>query len=240
MPATRPPFATRQPVLLEVGAAGQLIGWRAAIETVDGDCLVLAGSDAGPLPKEFRRGAHVAVTAITRSGVYTSDAVVVERSPRKVTVDVPHDAEPVQRRRYVRVDAGGLMSCLLLDERTNTFTPFEARVHDIGGGGVALAADVIAPRGAIVVCSLAVPGERPLVTLGRLLEPIHRRRGDPHPAFDDDRHGDYVLRVQFSAMSQGDRERLIRFVFACMRAGHANAEAREQARAGAHDGDHND
>jgi c-di-GMP-binding flagellar brake protein YcgR len=236
MPASRPPFATRQPVLLEVGAAGQLIGWRAAIETVEGDCLVLTGSDAGPVPREFHRGSHVAVTAITRSGVYTSDAVVVERSPHRIIVDVPHDAEPVQRRQYVRVDAAGVMTCLLLDERTNGFTPFTGRVHDIGAGGVALAADVIAPKGAVVVCSLAVPGERPLVTLGRVLEPIHRRRGDSHPAFDSAAHEEYLLRVQFSAMSQGDRERLIRFVFACMRAGHANADA-GGARTGAADGD---
>jgi c-di-GMP-binding flagellar brake protein YcgR len=236
MPAYRPPFATRQPVLLEVGASGQLIGWRAAIETVDGDSLVLTGTDTGPAPKEFRRGAHVAVTAITRSGVYTSDAVVVERSPRRLTVDVPHDAEPVQRRQYVRVDAGGAMTCLLLDERTNTFTAFAARVHDIGGGGVALAADVIAPRGAVVVCSLAVPDERPLVMLGHVLEPIHRRRGDPHPAFEGSGSAEYVLRVQFSAMSQGDRERLIRFVFTCMRAGHANPEAPEPVRTRARDG----
>jgi c-di-GMP-binding flagellar brake protein YcgR len=233
MPASRPPFATRQPVLLEVGAAGQLIGWRAAIETVDGDCLVLTGSDAGPVPREFHRGAHVAVTAITRSGVYTAVAVVAERAPQTLTVDVSHDPEPVQRRQYVRVDAGGVMSCLLLDERTNAFTPFTATVHDVGGGGVAFAADVIAPRDAVVVCSLPLPGERPLVTLGRVLEPVHRHRGDPHPAFDPTAGEEYVLRVQFSAMSQGDRERLIRFVFACMRAGHANPEPTDGARTGA-------
>ncbi len=225
MPVNRPPFATRQPVLLEVGAAGELVGWRAAITAVDGDSLVLTGSDARPVPKDFRRGSHVAVTTIMRSGVYTSDAVVVERSPHRLTVDVPSDDEPVQRRQYVRVDAGGVMSCLLLDERTNTFTPFQARVHDIGGGGVALAADVIAPRGAVVVCSLPIPEGRPLVTVGRVLEPIHRHRGDPHPSFDLTAQEDYLLRVQFGAMSQGERDRLIRFVFACMRAGHANAEA---------------
>ena len=37
------------------------------------------------------------------------------------------------------------------------------RVHDIGGGGMALEADVIAPRDATVVVSLAIPGDRPLV-----------------------------------------------------------------------------
>jgi hypothetical protein len=231
MSAYRPPFATHQPVLLEVGAAGQLIGWRAMIETVEGDRLGLAGTDTEPAPKEFRPGAHVAVTAISGSGVYTADAVVVRRSPRTLTVDVPHDTEPVQRRQYVRVDAGGVMSCLLLDEATNRFTPFEARVHDIGAGGVALDADVIAPRDAVVVCSLAVPGERPLVTLGRVLEPVHRGRGEAHPAADVSRDiatpGEYLLRMQFSAISQGDRERLIRFVFACIRAGHANAGARD-------------
>lgn len=225
VPVNRPPFATRQPVLLEVGAAGELVGWRAAIEAVDGDSLVLTGSGAGPVPIDFRRGARVAVTTIVRSGVYTSDAVVVARSPHQLTVDVPSHTEPVQRRQYVRVDAGGVMSCLLLDERTNTFTPFQARVHDIGGGGVALAADVIAPRGAVVVCSMPIPGERPLVTLGRVLDPIHRRRGDPHPSFDATAPEDYLLRIQFSAMGQGERERLVRFVFACMRAGHGNAES---------------
>jgi hypothetical protein len=128
----------------------------------------------------------------------------------------------------VRVGAGPVLNCLLLDDTTNTFTPFEATVHDIGGGGIALDADVIAPRDAIVVCSLALPGERPLVAVGAVLEPSHRRKPGPRALRSGGEDEEYLLRVQFTAISEHDRERLIRFVFACMRGG-TDADAPEPA-----------
>ncbi|HEY7133491.1 MAG TPA: PilZ domain-containing protein [Acidimicrobiia bacterium] len=221
MPERLPSFSARQPVLLEVGAGGQLIGWRAAIEAVQGERLLLAASEGDPVPGQFREGAHVAVTSVTRSGVYTIDAIVARRSPTTLAVTVREDVEPVQRRQYVRVGAGPVLNCLLLDDTTNTFTPFEATVHDIGGGGIALDADVIAPRDAIVVCSLALPAERPLVAVGTVLEPSHRRKAGPRALRSGGEDDEYLLRVQFTAISEHDRERLIRFVFACMRGGGA-------------------
>jgi c-di-GMP-binding flagellar brake protein YcgR len=228
VPERLPSFSARQPVLLEVGEGGQLIGWRAAIEAVQGERLLLAASEGDPVPGQFREGAHVAVTSVTRSGVYTIDAIVARRSSTTLAVTVREDVEPVQRRQYVRVGAGPVLNCLLLDDTTNTFTPFEATVHDIGGGGIALDADVIAPRDAIVVCSLALPGERPLVAVGAVLEPSHRRKPGPRALRSGGEDEEYLLRVQFTAISEHDRERLIRFVFACMRGG-TDADAPEPA-----------
>jgi c-di-GMP-binding flagellar brake protein YcgR len=225
VPERLPSFSARQPVLLEVGDGGQLIGWRAAIEAVQGERLLLAASEGDPVPGQFREGAHVAVTSVTRSGVYTIDAIVARRSPTTLAVTVREDVEPVQRRQYVRVGAGPVLNCLLLDDTTNTFTPFEATIHDIGGGGIALDADVIAPRDAIVVCSLALPAERPLVAVGAVLEPAHRRKPGPRALRSGGEDDEYLLRVQFTAISEHDRERLIRFVFACMRGGTATDDA---------------
>lgn len=209
MPTRFPGFTKRQLVLLETDAEGEIVAWRATVDAVQRERLVVAVLD-DPIPAEMDDGARVSVTSVTSTSVYTVDATVARRGDTTLAVTLRDDREPVQRRQYVRVAARPVVRCLLLDDRTNEFTPFDAHVHDIGGGGTALEADVIAPRDAVVVVSLAVPGERPLVAVGTVLE--HATRHERHA-----RDEAYLVRVGFSAISERDRERLVRFVFACLR-----------------------
>lgn len=218
MPSRFPGFTKRQLVLLETDAGGAIVGWRATVDAVQGERLVVAVVD-DPIPAELCEGAAVSVTSVTSTSVFTIDASVTRRSDTTLAVALRDDGEPVQRRQFVRVAARPMLRCLLLDDRTNDFTPFDAYVHDIGGGGMALEADVIAPREAVVVVSLAVPGERPLVAIGTVLE--HATRRERHA-----RDEAYLLRIGFSAITERDRERLVRFVFTCLREDRGSAADR--------------
>lgn len=218
MPSRFPGFTNRQLVLLETDVEGAIVAWRATVEAAQRERLVLAVVD-DPIPDELREGTAVSVTSVTSTSVFTIDATVTRRSDTTLAVALPDDRDPVQRRQYVRVIARPVVRCLLLDDRTNEFTPFDAYVHDVGGGGMALEADVIAPREAVVVVSLAIPDERPLVAIGTVLE--HATRRERHA-----RDEAYLLRVGFSAISARDRERLVQFVFTCMREDRGSATPR--------------
>src|SRR5579884_3820147 len=180
MPTRFPGFAKRQLVLIETDVDGAIVAWRAIVDAVQTGRLVVAVHD-DPVPRELREGAAVSITTVTSTSVFTVDGAVTRRSDSTLALALRDDHAPMQRRQFVRVAARPVVRCLLLDDRANEFTPFDAYVHDIGGGGMALEADVIAPR------------ER------------------------QERHEEYLLHVGFSAISERDRERLVRFVFTCMR-----------------------
>ncbi len=209
MPTRFPGFAKRQLVLIETDVDGAIVAWRAIVDAVQTGRLVVAVHD-DPVPRELREGAAVSITTVTSTSVFTVDGAVTRRSDSTLALALRDDHAPMQRRQFVRVAARPVVRCLLLDDRANEFTPFDAYVHDIGGGGMALEADVIAPRDATVVVSLAIPGDRPLVAIATVLEHASSRERQ-------ERHEEYLLHVGFSAISERDRERLVRFVFTCMR-----------------------
>ena len=205
-----PRFEARRPALVELApGGGDEAPLRVVIETVQTDRLVVATADELRVPAPFATGTEVVVTYLDRYGVYTMQGPVVRRGDTTLVVGLPESAERVQRRQYVRVQAPLPASCLLLDQRTNHFTPFEARVEDVGGGGLAMTADLIAPPGAVIVSSLALPGEPPVVAVGTVLA------ADTGPRRSVGEH--YQVRVQFSLIAEPDRDRILRFILSSLR-----------------------
>jgi c-di-GMP-binding flagellar brake protein YcgR len=209
MPSRFPGFTNRQLVLLETDVEGAIVAWRATVEAAQGERLLVAVVD-DPIPDELREGSAVSVTSVTSTSVFTVDATVTRRSETTLAVSLRDDRDPVQRRQYVRVAARAGVRGHRGPHRPTQVTPVGPEGHRRGGGGMALEADVIAPRDAIVVVSLAIPDDRPLVAIGTVLD--HATRRERHA-----RDEAYLLRVGFSAISDRDRERLVRFVFTCMR-----------------------
>lgn len=202
-----PSFEPSQPVFLESGSGEETEGRRGVIEAVQDGRLTIAATDDERFDDAFATGGQVTVTYLTRSGVYTFQATVTRAGRHSLSVDLPAGGERVQRRQYVRTPVPIDVACLFLDEEHNRFTPFDARVRDVGGGGAALMGDVIAPRGAVVALSLALPGDRPVLALGSVLS-TEGGRGPEQP---------HVVRVQFTNLLEPDRDRLMRFVFASLR-----------------------
>lgn len=130
-------------------------------------------------------GGSAFVSYLTPAGIYMLEAAITRAGATSLALDLPSD----------------------VDDRTNRFTPFDGHVIDVGGGGLALAADVIAPQHATVVVSLAIPDDRPVVVTGSVLasdrDPNQRTRR--------------LLRIQFSLIGEADRDRLLRWVFANLR-----------------------
>gem|GEM_PF-4529938 len=202
-----PRFEPGQPLFLAPSSAEAERGVRAVVDTLQDSRLGVTTVDDDTLDEIFESGGHAFVSYLTPAGIDMIETAVVRASPTSLALDLPADVGRIQRRQFVRIDAEVDATCLLLDERTNRFTPFDGRVVDVGGGGLSLAADVIAPQHATVVVSLGLPDDRPVVATGSVLatdrDPRQRTR--------------HLLRVQFTNVGERDRERLIRWVFANLR-----------------------
>lgn len=198
---TAPELEAGRPVLVEQLPAKV----RAVIDSLEGSRLVLASADGRPFPDAFATGSDCHLVVPAERGVYDIPVTVGDRGDLTLVVDAADDAQLVQRRAYVRIEEPIDATCLLLDDGSNEFVPFGASVTDISGGGCAMDAMVIAPKDAIVVCSFAIPDERPVVTIGAVL---------PNEREDRQRLGDlgHKLRVMFTQITERDRDRLIRHI----------------------------
>lgn len=205
--SSRPKFEPGQPLFLAPSGAEVERGVRAIIETIQDSRLNVTAVDGDKLDEIFETGGSAFVSYLTPAGIYVLEAAITRAGAASLALDLPSDVSRIQRRQFVRIDAPLDATCLLLDDRTNRFTPFDGHAIDVGGGGMALAADVIAPQHATVVVSLAIPDDRPVVVTGSVLasdrDPNQRTRR--------------LLRVQFSLIGEADRDRLIRWVFANLR-----------------------
>jgi hypothetical protein len=181
------------------------------VEAVHGDRITLSAKPSNDAPQRvndidaIREGDAAHVQFVDRFGVYDIDAPVLQRDHHTQTVvlGIPGKDHPVRRRLYVRLRAPLDASCLLLDPDRNTFTDLGASVVDIGGGGAALAVPAIAPTDATMVCSIAMPTGAPIVTVSSVLA------ADADPRDHAERRH---VRVQFTLISEPDRDRLLAFI----------------------------
>jgi len=199
--ATIPKLEAGLPVIIDSGE----IRARGVIDAVQEHRLVIAAADRVDFPEELNAGETVTVMVPATRGIYEMPVTVFERGDRSLRVDLAAEATLTQRRAYVRVEHPIAMACLLLDEQTNRFQPFNAQVTDVSGGGCAMLADVIAPQGAVVVCSLAIPDGRPVVAIASALA------NDREARLQSVTEG-HKLRVSFNQITEADRDRLIRFL----------------------------
>jgi c-di-GMP-binding flagellar brake protein YcgR len=177
------------------------------VDVVQDGQFTLATVDDVPIPALVSHVSPLVVTYVDRFAVYTVDAEVVRQGTTRLVCAVPDDARSVQRRQYARVLVPVDASCLLLDPQGARFTPFDATVRDIGGGGLAFTADAIAPEGAMLVIALALPGAPPIVVVGTVLAPDVALRGGSARR---------IVRVEFTLIREADRDKVLRFVLACL------------------------
>jgi hypothetical protein len=186
-----------------VGAVseGDPVAAAVVVASVNDERVTLSAND-GEIAG-IRTGDTARLQYVDRFGVYEFDAPVLRCDNGTAVLGISQDEQPVRRRVYVRLEAPIPTACLLLDPSQNVFTALDASVVDISGGGAALAVPAIAPTGATLVCSIALPGTAPVVTIANVLSPD----ADPRDAAER-RH----VRVQFTLISDRDRDRLLSFI----------------------------
>jgi hypothetical protein len=196
------------------GIAGGEPAVAVVVESVHGDRITLradADHDAGHISDAIRDGTAGTLEYADRFGIYSTDATLVHRETRDdhehLVIAVPDSGEGERRRLYIRLHAPLDATCLLLDPERNTFTALDATVVDVGGGGAALAMPAIAPTGATIVCSLAMPAGPPVVTVTHVLPADADPRDEPSR-----RH----VRVQFTLIAEADRDRLLHLILAAL------------------------
>jgi hypothetical protein len=89
---------------------------------------------------------------------------------------------------------------VLLDEDENTWHTFAAEVRDLGGGGLSMVADTIAPDSATVAISLDLDDDV-VVAIGRVL-----------PREQLPTIGKPMMRIEFVLIREIDRDRILGYV----------------------------
>jgi hypothetical protein len=174
-------------------------GLHMVVDLVQDDHVTLRSVDDVTLPREWSSQEVLSLTYLDRFAVYTVDVPIIRVGTTRLVIGPPEDDAPVERRQYARILTPLPATCLLLDDAHNQFTPFDAVVRDLGGGGLALTAPAIAPPGSTMVVSLGLPDERPVVVVGTVLP-------------SDVAIGAASVRVEFTLVREADRDRILRFV----------------------------
>jgi hypothetical protein len=196
---TTPLLEVGQPVL--VATAPDEAPWRMVVDLVQDGHITLAAHDDEQLPAEWTDLSEVHVTCLGRFSVFLIHVPVVRTGATRMVISAPDADTPVHRRAYARVLSQVSASCAALDPDTNEWTPFEAEVRDLGGGGCSVLADQTPPAGATVAMSLALDAELPVVAVGRVL-----------PREELPTIGKPLTRVEFVLIREMDRDRILRFV----------------------------
>ena len=166
----------------------------ATVEASDGDALVLAL--AVPEPRVSRlHGTEAAVETADPRGIQRL-AGTLELTPGSaeiVRVRVTGEAQRIQRRQWVRVEAVTPVTVKALDEDLGGATT----TVNVSGGGMLIADPWRLPLGLVVRLELEVePGTSPVRALGRVVRaPAADRKG-----------------IRIDDMARPDEDRLIRFV----------------------------
>ena len=180
------------------------------VEAVQDGALLVARLEGIPLPV-LAEGAPLRVILLERHDMYSIEAVATRVGESSMRVELVSEAERVVRRQYVRIAVDVPVSALILNATSNEWAPFHATVTDISAGGMALAANVIAPTGATVVISIAIPEELPVVAIARVLHTDEETRKVVHLATRGP-----LVRLEYTIIREADRDRLMRFIFAEM------------------------
>jgi hypothetical protein len=183
-----------------VAAAPDDEPWRMIVDGVQDGEVTLTSVDDEQLPSAWNALTETHITAVDRFSVHLIHVPVVRVEAARIVVAEPSSATAVQRRAYARVPEPVPATCMLLDIEENQWIPFDAEVRDLGGGGLAMVADLIAPDNATVAISLLLGGP-PLVVVGRVLP------RDALPTI-----GRPLIRVEFLLIRETDRDRIMGFV----------------------------
>ena len=210
MMSSSPSFAPGRDVLLTVASLDAPL--ELVVEAVQGDRVTLGAKRDSENTNAVRGvgdlaaitiGGDVHVQYVDRFGVYDVDAPVLQHTDDSLVLGFAADGDALRRRAYVRLDEPLAVACLLLDAERNAFTDLHGSAVDIGGGGVALAVPAITPTGATLVCSIALPAGTPIVAVGNALPSDADPRDQP-----ERRH----VRMQFTLITEADRDRLLGFI----------------------------
>jgi len=196
---TSPLLEVGQPVL--VAPAPDQAPWRMIVDLVQDGHITLAAHDDEQLPAEWSDLSEVHLTCLGRFSVYLIHVPVVRSGATRLVIGAPDADTPVQRRAYARVLSSVRASCAYLDAATNEWTPFEAEVRDLGGGGCSVLSDMSPPAGATLAISFDLDAQAPVVALGRVL-----------PREELPTIGKPLTRVEFALIRELDRDRVLRFV----------------------------
>jgi hypothetical protein len=212
--STAPAFEVGQTVL--VAPAPDDAPWRMTVDLVQEGHVTLAVHEDEHLPREWQTLREVHVTCLGRFSLYLIHVPVVRVGDTRLVIGEPTADTPVQRRAYARVATPVPASCMVLDDETNTWLPFEAEVRDLGGGGCAILADHTPREHATVAVSFVVDTTAPVVVIGRVL---------PREALPT--IGKPLTRLEFALIRESDRDRILRFVLLTL-AGRRKAELGRQ------------
>lgn len=180
------------------------------VEAMQDGALLVAQIEGIPFPQVVE-GAPLRVIVLERHDMYSIAAIATRVGESSMRVELIAEAERVVRRQYVRISVDVPVSALILNATSNEWAPFGANVTDISAGGMALAADVIAPAGATVVISIAIPEELPVVAISRVLPTDEETRKVVHLSTRGP-----LVRLEYTIIREADRDRLMRFIFAEM------------------------
>ncbi|MFZ4514946.1 MAG: flagellar brake protein [Acidimicrobiia bacterium] len=208
--AQMPTLTAGQTVLLEAAIEDDPTRHALRIEAIQDNEIVLAQISRGSVPRALI-GETYRLIVLARNTMYNVDCVVTRSSSRSIRLQLSPDAERISRRQYVRVVVDVPMSCLLLNDATNQWSQFPARMTDISAGGLAMAASTIAPARSTILFSIAIPGERPVVAVGRVLPTDAEIRNVVQLSVRGP-----ALRAEFTMVRESERDRLMRFIFSEM------------------------
>jgi hypothetical protein len=175
--------------------------WRMLVDVVQDGQITLATPEDEQLPSEWNELTEVQITSLDRYSVHYIHVPIRRMGATRLVVGAPDDDTPVLRRAYARVFNPVPVSCMLLDVSGTHWTPFDAEVRDLGGGGCSFVASIIPPEAATVVMSFVVDDLGPIVIVGRTL-----------PRDDLPSIGRALTRIEFVQIREAERDRILRYV----------------------------
>ena len=174
--------------------------WRMVVADAADGHITLTTVEDETLPASWRDLSEIHITSLDRYSVHLIHVPVVRLEDTRLVVAQPTTAAHVQRRAYARVADPVAAQCVLLDEDENTWHPFASEVRDLGGGGLSMIADTIAPDGATIAISLDFEDDV-VVAVGRVL-----------PREQLPTIGKPMMRIEFVLIREIDRDRILGYV----------------------------
>jgi c-di-GMP-binding flagellar brake protein YcgR len=199
---SRPPELNQRVVVRTPDVEGDLTS---RIEDVTPSRILLAIPSDGLNTHLLPPGTQVEVQWIAKRGLGRVPGTGVGKRIAAVPcleVDLREDPQVLQRRDDVRVEAA--LDVLVWPDDEDA-PPTAATTLDLSGGGIRIRIAGDWQVGNVVHVRVALPEDEPVEAAGRIVR-----------AVEDEETG-ISFGVRFEDIDDGDRERLIRFVFARMR-----------------------
>jgi c-di-GMP-binding flagellar brake protein YcgR len=198
---SKPPELNQRVIVRTDAVESELVS---RVEDVTPTRILIAIPSDGTYTHDLPAGTHVELQWIAKRGLGLASGTVAGRQISSVPclqIDL-HDAQVVQRRDDVRVEVNVDVNVWPDDEDA---PPTSATSLDVSGGGMRLRIAGEWPIGSVVHVRIGIPDEQPVEAAGRIVRVIEDEENGP------------TYGVHFDDIEDGDRERLIRFVFARMR-----------------------